>query len=597
MLDEDILEYPFNVKKIFSKKRALKRELQENLTPHQDVKIAVMGGSTTSEIKNILELFLLKNHIKPIFYESQYNRYYEEAIFENATLKEFNPDIVLIHTTSKNILNLPGLNDSKELIKEKMEGELARYQAIWSKLHLQFNCAIVQNNFELPRDRQLGNMDFTSGFGKTNFIMKLNMEFAVQAERTPYLFINDINYLSSWFGLERWHDIRFWYSYKYALNYDAIPLLAHNISKIIDSIYGKTQKALVVDLDNTLWGGVIGDDGLGGIEIGQDTPKGEAHMDFQEYLKDLKNRGVILNICSKNDLENALEGLNHPGNILKPDDFQIIKANWEHKPQNIISIAKELNIGLESLVFIDDNPTERDMVKKQLPQVKVPDIGNNVEQFIEYVDRGSWFETTSLSSEDFKRNAYYKGNKEREVLQNQCLNYADFLKSLQMKAEIANFKPINSERIAQLINKTNQFNLTTRRYNLAEVEKMATDVKFITIYGKLLDKFGDNGVISVLVGKVEGNILEILIWLMSCRVLQREFENAMMDFLIGECQNRNIKEIIGTYIKTKKNSLVESHYQKMGFDLVEKNEDASSTWKYLIDDSYKEKNNFIEIID
>jgi len=518
---DKLFDYPFDSQDLLTKHKRIKRRLLEKADNFDEKRIAVLGGSTTFHVVNVLELFLLSKGIKPVFYESEYNRYFEDSVYGYEKLVEFKPDIALVHTTNRNIQHMPNLEDTEGVVDEKSGRELSRYRQIWDSLINNCQCAIIQNNFELPRNREIGNLDFTLPCGKTNFIMKLNLAFAAEARKIPNLYINDINYLSSWFGLDKWHDVRIWHTSKYALNLDAIPLLAHNITGIICGIYGKTKKVLVLDLDNTLWGGVIGDDGAEGIEIGNETPIAEVYSELQKYVKNLKKRGIVLAVCSKNDLSNAKEGFERVESVLKLDDFQVFKANWQPKTDNIEQIAGEINVGLDSLVFIDDNPAEREIVKSRLPVVNVPDIGSNVEDFIDHIDKGGWFEPISLSSDDLERNRYYEDNKKRDTLKNDCVNMDDFLRSLAMEAEIGPFTDMHVSRITQLINKTNQFNLTTQRYNVAEVEKMASDPGYITLYGKLADKFGDNGLISVLIGKVQDKTVDILVWLMSCRVLQR----------------------------------------------------------------------------
>ena len=286
---------------------------------------------------------------------------------------------------------------------------------------------------------------------------------------------------------------------------NSIPELAFNISKIINSIFGKSKKCLILDLDNTCWGGVIGDDGLNGIDIGLETAVSESFSFFQKYVKELKQRGVILAVCSKNDFQNAKEGFEHPDSILKFDDFSSFKSNWTAKHYNILDIAQEINIGTDSLVFIDDNPVERDLVCSQIPSVSVPNIGSDVINFIDYIDRGGFFEATSLLIDDINRNKYYKENVKRNEDQSTFESYEDFLISLKMTAHIQTFSAVYLERITQLTNKTNQFNLTSKRYNAAEIKAILASDMYIKIYGRLTDKYGDNGLISILIGKIKDN--------------------------------------------------------------------------------------------
>lgn len=585
------LDYPIDSSYILRKKKLIKRQLLE-----QDFRInkniAILGGSTTAEIKDVLELFLLSQSIKPNFYESGYDKYYEDAVFENANLKAFNPDIIYIHTSFVNITKFPLPQDSEEDVEIIITNETEKFKVIWDSLS-NYDCAIIQNNFELPYYRCLGNLDFYDYHGKTNFITRLNIEFAKYAGIIKNLYINDINYLSAEFGLKNWYDLSLWMSSKYALSFDSIPLLAFNLSKIISAIFGNTKKCLVLDLDNTCWGGVIGDDGLGGIKIGTETAISESFTYFQRYVKELKQRGIAMAVSSKNNLENAKEGFKHPDSVLQFDDFTSFKANWDPKHQNIKEIAKELNIGLDSIVFIDDNPMERDLVSSQLPEVSVPNVGSEVINFINYIDKNGYFEAIFLSNEDLNRNKYFEDNKKRKLVQQAFVSYDEFLLSLNMSAEIRNFSPIYIDRITQLINKTNQFNLTSRRYTLGEVNDLANNSQFITLYGKLTDKYGNNGLISILIGKVVKKQCHIDLWLMSCRVLNRNMEFAMFDSLVEQCKNHEITEIFGYYIKTEKNVIVANLFFDLGFKLVEM--DKNKTVYNLKLDNYLNKNTLIRI--
>jgi FkbH-like protein len=374
---------------------------------------------------------------------------------------------------------------------------------------------------------------------------------------------------------------------------DAIPELAFNISKIINSIFGKSKKCLVLDLDNTCWGGVIGDDGLDGIHIGTETAIAETFTSLQSYAKELKQRGITLAVCSKNDFKNAKEGFEHPESILCFDDFTSFKANWGPKHQNILDIAKEINIGIDSLVFIDDNPVERDIVFSQIPSVSVPNVGSDVINFIDHIDRNGYFEPISLLPDDINRNKYYEDNKKRAVEQSTFKSYDEFLVSLDMTATIKSFSSIYLDRITQLTNKTNQFNLTTNRYTAGEIENIANSDKYIKIYGKLTDKYGDNGLIAITIGRIEYKQCHIDLWLMSCRVLKRDMEFAMLDELVRQCKEKRISEIVGYYFKSAKNNMVSDLYEKFGFILSKANNE-DTIWKLDIL-NYENKNKFIGV--
>ena len=588
-----MLDYPYDNELLLRKQKSLRRKLlaRENID-YIEKRIAILGGSTTADIKNILEIFLLDSGIKPIFYESEYNKFYEDAVFGNPELDEFKPEIILIFTSFVNIINLPSLNDSDSIISEKLNFEYERYLQMWNKLHEKFSAVIIQNNFELPYKNFLGSLDVVENFGASNFVEKLNLRFADYAKTHSNFYLHDLHGLSARIGLNKYYNRFQYYAYKFAMNYDVMPEISLSISKIIRAILGKNKKCLVLDLDNTLWGGVIGDDGVENIQIGHETPTAEAFTEFQRYVLDLKNRGVILAVCSKNDDDIAKSGFNHPDSVLNLKDFAAFYANWQPKNINIQAIAKDINIGTDSLVFIDDNPVERQIVRDNLPEVAVPEIDSaDIFSYIRAIEGAGYFETVKISEDDLKRNQTYQENLQRRNLENSAESYDDFLKSLNMQAEIDSFKPIYFDRIAQLTNKTNQFNLTTKRFTRAEIEYIANDSSYITLYGRLTDKFGDNGLISVIIGEKISDELHIRLWLMSCRVLKRGMENAMLNVLVRRAEKFNCKKIIGYYFPTKKNSMVADMYKNFGFEKI--SEDA---WSLDISD-FVEQKNFIEILE
>jgi FkbH-like protein len=586
------LRYPIVVPDILRKCKAIKRELlkQANLVP---TRIAILGGSTTTEVKSMLELFLLAQGIEPTFYESGYNRYSEDVEFENPDLWNFKPNIVLIHTTWQNISEFPELLEAEGEVENRVRREVARFTSLWEKIHTELGALVIQNNFDLPSLRPLGNLEASESFGRVNFILRLNAEFAMYARTHSRFLINDILYLSAQVGQAEWFRSNYWYSFHMAVSPIATVTLAHNVAAIVKSVYGKSKKCLVVDLDNTLWGGVIGDDGVQNLILGKDHAVGEAFLDFQRYVKGLQRQGIILAVCSKNDTENAKEGFSHPDSVLKLEDFSAFKASWDPKPENILAIAAELNIGLDSIVFVDDNPAERDFVAEQLPEVAVPNVGADVSGFAEVLERERYFEVDKVVQDDLKRSAFYSSNAERSAGQGKFSNYGEFLASLEMTAEIGPFLPLYLERITQLINKTNQFNLTTRRYTSAEVVAIAQNPAFITLYGRLADKFGDNGLVSVLIGQVFDETVQLDLWLMSCRVLKREMEFATFDALVEQCQARGIRKIVGVYIPSKKNAMVAAHYASLGFASISGASEGRELWSYEVPASYSPRTRYI----
>jgi FkbH-like protein len=583
-----------SVDELLRKRKALRREFlaTEGL---QDLRIAVLGGSTTNELVDLLEVVLLSDGFRPSFYQSEYNQYYETAMFVPEELANFRPDIVYIHTCYLNIREFPRLTASSGDFEDAVRAQMLAFASIWESLQQKFGCMVIQNNFELPAFPILGNLDAVSYGGKTRFVNALNLEFARAGTNNKNLLIHDVHSLSARVGTNNWFDWARWFSYKIPVTSDATLLIARSLAALVRAVYGKSRKCLVLDLDNTLWGGVIGDDGLEKIKIGRETPVAEAYTAFQEYCLELRNRGVLLAVCSKNNEDVAKQGFAHPDSVLKLEHFSAFKANWTPKHENILAIAAELNLGVDSFVFVDDNPAERALVRAQLPAVAVPEVGADVAKFASIIQAGQYFEPFRISSEDLQRAEQYAANSERTALQAKFANYGEYLDSLNMTAQIDSFEPEYLERIAQLTNKTNQFNLTTKRYTLAEIEAMASDPQYVTSYGKLSDQFGDNGLISVIIGRREGDVLDVILWLMSCRVLNREMEFAMLDRLVEKAQELDISTIKGTYIRTEKNGMVADHYQKLGFECVSRNASGQrSEWKLPVS-GYQPKTRHIHV--
>lgn len=594
------LEYPFDGELILKKSKKLKRTLLEERSDFIEKRIAVLGGSTTHDIIRVLELFLLQQGIRPVFYESEYAQYWQDVMFDNPELTTFAPDLIFIHTTNRNITVYPTARDSAARVDELLAEQYRHFHVMWDKIAETYHCPVIQNNFEYPFYRILGNQEAVYPQGRIRFLNRLNEMFYQYAGTHENFYIHDIQYLSAAYGLDRWADPLYWHMYKYAMCMQAIPAFAHNLANIIKAVFGRNKKALVLDLDNTLWGGVVGDDGPENLEIGQETSMGQVYSEFQSYIKAQKDIGVMLTVNSKNEYDSAMAGLNHPDGILKPEDFLLIKANWEPKSKNIVEIAEELNILPDSLVFVDDNPAEREIVNAQTVGVAAPAIGTP-EQYIRVLDHAGFFEVTSLSEDDRKRNDMYQANRIRKQQEALFGDYREYLLSLEMQGTIKPFEAVYMARIAQLTNKSNQFNLTTRRYTQGEIEGFAADERYITRYGKLVDKFGDNGVVSVVIGRKEtgadtnGGVLHLELWLMSCRVLKRDMEFAMMDSIVKACRDCGIGTILGYYFPTAKNAMVKDFYKTMGFEKIKEDDTGVTMWRFVIPDAYEPKNTVIRV--
>lgn len=379
----------------------------------------------------------------------------------------------------------------------------------------------------------------------------------------------------NWFNDGQYHWTKVPFSAAYSAHY------CDRVIRKIATAQGKGKKCLILDLDNTLWGGVIGDDGLEGIKLGNNSPAGEAFLAGQRYYKMLANRGVVLAVCSKNDMSNALLPFEqHPDMILKREDISCFVANWDPKPGNINYISEALNLGKDSFVFLDDNPAERNFVRRELPEVSVPEVPNKDSSlYPRMIEAAGYFESNSFTDADLKRVVDYKANAERAEVFAEAVDINSYLLALDMKLHTDSFSSVNKDRIAQLINRSNQFNLTTRRYTITEVESLIESKTRFGFTGRLVDKFSDAGLVVIIICEaIDPESWEIDTWLMSCRVLGRRLEESMLKVLADRAREKGVKRLIGRYIPTKKNGMVKEHYKKLGFELLETLGEGETVW-------------------
>jgi len=428
-----------------------------------------------------------------------------------------------------------------------------------------------------PSDPLFGSLDARIQGSPRAMIERFNARLLHDVAKEDDLVV-DVAFLASKAGLDCWNDARGWHKAKLPASLDATPLYADHVCRLLGAARGKARKCLVLDLDNTLWGGVIGDDGLDGIALGQNSAVGEAHVALQRFLLDLRRRGVILTVCSKNEDATArVPFRHHPEMVLKEDHIAVFIANWSDKANNLREIAATLNIGTDALVFLDDNPVERGQVREVLPEVAVPELTEDPADYIGLLANAGYFEAIGLSGEDLARADFYQANAERVSLE-KVGNLEEYLRSLQMVATISPFNAVGRVRVAQLINKSNQFNLTTRRYSESEVERFEDDPSKFCLQVRLADRFGDNGMISVIIVDKAPTEWSCDTWLMSCRVLGRRVEELVLATVAEEARNAGAKRLTGTYIPTKKNGLVVEHFAKLGFSKTGDLPDGGTSW-------------------
>lgn len=544
-------------------------------------RVAVLGSATTTQLASLLDLFLFAWGVDANLYEADYGVFRQEILNPESALYRFQPQILFLATSRRDLTRVPAATDSASAVEAAVAAEVQEWGALWQRAHEGLGCQIIQNNFELPSRRVFGNFELSHPASLSNFVERVNRELRRHAP--PFVTLHDLDALAASVGRATWDDERFFHIAKLPCAPACLVRYAYGVAALMAAHLGQSKKCLVLDLDNTLWGGVIGDDGVAGIHLGQGDPLGEAYVSFQRYAKALGERGVILAVCSKNEESLAREPFEkHPEMVLRGDDFSCFVANWEDKVTNLKRIAQQLNIGLQSLVFVDDNPAERDLVRQFLPEVAVPEMPEDPAEYAAALERHCYFEVAALSAEDFQRREFYRANIERQQALSGHASLDEFLRSLDMRARVGPIREADLERSVQLIGKSNQFNLTTRRHTSAEVLQMMASPDWVTFTVTLSDRFGDNGLISVLLACQRDAALYVDTWLMSCRVLQRGVERLLLNHLVAAARQRGLQRIRGEFIPTAKNKLVQNHYQQLGFSLVHRDPDGRACWELCI---------------
>lgn len=540
------------------------------------IRISVVGTSTTNYLVEICELWLGLQGFDADIYQAEFGTLDQELLNPASGTYKHQPDIIWLYSNYRDAVP-QGAACASTNQHAAVDDAFSRFSTLWKVIADNSGACIVQNNADLPPDRLWGNYEATLPWGRLSQLREFNTKLAKQLPSEAVLL--DMDHLSSLFGKKKWSDERYWYSMRSAVCFDALGLIGHQFSRIVAGIKGKSKKCLVLDLDNTLWGGVIGDDGLEGIKIGG-TAEGEAFQDFQRYIKGLKSRGIVLTVCSKNQEDIAKSPFEqHPDMILKLEDIAVFVANWENKADNIRYIAQTLNIGLDSLVFIDDNPAERKLVQSLLPEVATPDLPEEPAYYLKALDGYGYFETIAFSCEDRSRADMYRANAKRTEAQKQYANLDDFLKGLRMVGAVKTLDSMTLPRFAQLINKSNQFHLTTTRYAETELMKMNRDDDWICRCFCLADAFGNHGLVALYLGRKEGVSLRIDTFVMSCRVLSRGLEQFVHNDMLVMATANGCDKIIGVYKPTAKNGLVKELYRELGYSLTEEKIDGSTHWE------------------
>jgi len=571
--------------KSFSK---LKKNIKKDFSGFSKVKLAILGDSATQFLNQAFKGQGYDDKLDLDIWESEFNQIDRQILDPNSDLYSYAPDIIVIFKSSHKLLSK--YNKSTVLSRSEFSNDvLENISDLLSNINSRLNSKIILFNFNEIDDSILGGLANQVESSFLYQLRKLNYELMLLSSRESNLFLCDLSSIQNLLGKSNFFQPSIYINTEMVLSLDALPHIAKRTIQIISSLNGRQKKCLILDLDNTMWGGVIGDDGIENIQIGG-LGIGKAFTEFQYWVKKLSKRGIILAVCSKNTESIAKTPFeNHPEMVIRLEDIAVFVANWENKADNIRTIQSILNIGFDSMVFLDDNPFERNMVRTNLSEVCVPELPEDPADYLEYIYGLNLFETSNYSYEDNKRTKQYQTEAKRVAVKKRFANEDEFLSSLDMVSEIEPFNTFNTPRVSQLSQRSNQFNLRTIRYSEADIKSISESTTHESFTFTLKDKFGENGLICVIILETKSDEdLFIDTWFMSCRVLKRGMENFVLNQIVTFAKKYNFKNVIGEYIKTPKNELVINHYSDLGF---KKNGD-----KWFLDvKSYQNKKTFIKI--
>ncbi|MGA9670283.1 MAG: HAD-IIIC family phosphatase [Terracidiphilus sp.] len=553
------------------------------LDPLTPFRLAVLSNSTIDMIVPALVASAVRHGIALEVVQPSYDQVAQEALTPDSKINSSKPDAVLFALDFRAMPLRLSLGDV-EASSATVQGVIGYLQALRDGIKSSSNAVCIFQTVAPPVEALFGSLDRALPGTLRYLIDHINSELANFVFGSGDVLF-DVAATAETIGLADWHNTQLWNMAKFSFSDELIPLYAEQVARTVAAIRGKSRKALILDLDNTVWGGVIGDDGLAGIKVAQGDARGEAHLAVQRLALDLRQRGIVLAVSSKNTDSVAREPFEkHQEMLLRLDHIAVFQANWNDKATNIQAIAEELNLGLDAMVFLDDNPVERGLVRNLIPQVAVPELPEDPAWYARILSAAGYFEAVAFATEDLKRAVFYQDNARRATLQKQVGGLDAYLASLDMTITFQPFDETGRARIVQLINKSNQYNLTTRRYTDPEVAAADSDPEVFTLQVRLADIFGDNGMISVVICRpADPEVWEIDIWLMSCRVLGRKVEHMVLGEILQHARAAGIRKLRGVYKPTERNKLVVDHYAKLGFTLIEEKDSGLTKWEMLVE--------------
>ena len=565
--------------------RALARLDLKEAPGFASVRLAVLASSTVDHLPPAIRVAGLRRKLLIEVHSGAYGQYRQDLLDPASALHRFKPQTVLFSLSAREAIAGVSLTATAAEVDDAIGRFIAELRSLWRRAR-EIGAAVIQQTFLDVSEPLFGGYDRMVPGAPSAVVARLNDRLAEAAAEDGALLL-DVARASARDGIDAWFDVGRWLQGKLEIAPQAAPYYGDLVARILAAQRGLSKKCLVLDLDNTLWGGVIGDDGLDGIVLGEGSAAGEAHLALQHYARQLKERGMILAVCSKNDSKIAEAAFrDHPEMVLRRADIAAFQANWDDKAQNLKVIAAKLNIGLDALVFVDDNPIERARIRQSLPVVAVPEMPDDPAHYVRCLADAGYFEAVAFTADDRNRAEQYAANAEREALLGSAESMDEFLRGLNMTAVYGPFTAVDHARVVQLINKTNQFNTTTRRYASEEVARIMDDPNSLTLQFRLIDRVGDNGLVSTMIlrpARGDDDVLEIENWVMSCRVFGRELEFEAMNIAVDAARERGVRALIADYIPTPKNDVISKLYPSLGFVEVDGPASANGAKRFRLD--------------
>jgi FkbH-like protein len=546
-------------------------------------KLAVLSNSTFDLIAPALTASALRHGVNLEVILPSYDQVAQEAMTPDSSVNTSKPDAVLFAIDYRALPIKPSPANA-DAARASVQAVMGYLQTLRNAIKSHSDALCIFQTFARPVENLFGSFDRALPGTLQGILDEINRELVAGVSDNGDVLL-DTAAIAETVGLSNWHNDQLWNLGKFPFAYELVPLYADHVARLVGSLRGKSRRVLILDLDNTVWGGVIGDEGIEGIRVAQGDAVGEAHLALQRFALQLRGRGILLAVSSKNTDEIARAPFKeHPEMLLKLDHISVFQANWNDKATNIQAISDELSLGLDAMVFLDDNPAERGLVRKLLPEVAVPELSEDAADYVRTLSAAGYFEAVAFASEDLKRADFYQDNARRASLKQQAGGVEAYLASLDMTITFQPFEATGRTRIAQLINKSNQYNLTTRRYTESEVAALEGDPRIFTLQVRLADIFGDNGMISVIICRPEADAVWLIdTWLMSCRVLGRKVENMVLRAILEHARASGIRVLAGVYRPTERNKLVVDHYARLGFAKTGEDDAGVTRWQLAIE--------------